>query len=173
MTVAIRVVDAEGASDLLPGLAALLADAVDAGASVGFWPPMRPSRALAYWHGVLEEVKAGCVLLLVAEDGGTVVGSVQLAPSAKENGPHLAEVRKLFVLAARRRRGIGRALLASVEAEALARGRTCLVLDTRTGDPSERLYAGSGWVRVGEIPRYVREHDGTETGTTVYYRHLA
>lgn len=173
MTLLVRRVEADDVPDLLPGLAALLVDAVDAGASVGFWPPMRPSRALAYWHGVLEDVKAGSVVLLVAEDGGTITGSVQLAPSAKENGPHLAEVRKLFVLSARRRRGIGRALLEAVEAEALARGRTCLVLDTRTGDPSERLYAGSGWVRVGEIPRYVREHDGTETGTTVYYRHLA
>ena len=67
----VRLVDAEVATDILPGLAALLADAVDTGASLGFWAPLRPSRALAYWHDVRAEVEGGGVLLLVAEADGS------------------------------------------------------------------------------------------------------
>ena len=38
---------------LLPQLTALLQDAVDSGASVGFLPPLGPEVAEDYWAGVL------------------------------------------------------------------------------------------------------------------------
>ena len=173
MTIAIRVVDAQAATEILPGLAALLADAVNAGASLGFWAPLRPSRALAYWHDVRAEVEGGGVLLLVAEDEGGVAGSVQLELCGKDNGPHRVEVRKLMVLSSRRRAGVGRALMQAAEAEAKARNRTLLVLDTRTGDDSEHFYRALGYAPAGSIPGFVREADGSASATTYYYRHLA
>lgn len=173
MTIAIRVLDAQAATDALPGLAALLADAVNAGASLGFWAPLRPSRALAYWHDVRAEVEGGGVLLLVAEDEGGVAGSVQLELCGKDNGPHRVEVRKLMVLSSRRRAGVGRALMQAAEAEAKARNRTLLVLDTRTGDDSEHFYRALGYAPAGSIPGFVREADGSASATTYYYRHLA
>ncbi len=173
MTIAIRMLDAQAATDALPGLAALLADAVDDGASLGFWAPLRPSRALAYWHDVRAQVEGGDVLLLVAEDGEGVAGSVQLELCGKDNGAHRVEVRKLMVLSARRRTGVGRALMRAAEAEAEARGRTLLVLDTRSGDDSESFYRALGYAPAGSIPGFVREADGTSSATTYYYRHLA
>ena len=173
MTPRVRLVDAEAATDILPGLAALLADAVGAGASLGFWSPLRPSRALAYWHDVRAELEDGGVLLLVAEDDAGVAGSVQLELCGKDNGPHRAEVRKLMVLAARRRAGVGRALMQAAEAEAKARSRSLLVLDTRTGDDSEKFYRALGYEAAGSIPGFVREADGSSSATTYYYRHLA
>lgn len=173
MSVRIRRLEREAATDLLPGLAALLADCVNAGASLGFWAPLRPSRALAYWHEVLGEVEDGGVLLLVAEDDAGVAGSVQLELCGKDNGQHRAEVRKLMVLADRRRAGAGRALMQAAEAEARSRGRTLLVLDTRTGDASEKFYRALGYAPAGSIPGFVREADGSASDTTYYYRHLA
>jgi len=41
---------------LLPQLTALLQDAVDSGASIGFLPPLAPEMAEDYWAGVLREM---------------------------------------------------------------------------------------------------------------------
>jgi acetyltransferase len=173
MKARVRRVEAADVPDLLPGLAALLADAVNAGASLGFWAPLRPSRSLAYWHDVRGEVEAGAVLLLVAEDDEGIAGSVQLELCGKDNGAHRVEVRKLMVLSAHRRAGVGRALMQAAEAEARSRQRTLLVLDTRTGDGSEAFYRALGYRSAGSIPGFVREADGSSSDTTYYYRHLA
>lgn len=152
-------------------LGALLSDAVESGASLGFLPPLRPEAAKAYWV----EVKAGLGrqrLLLGAYRRGVLVGTVQLALEARANGAHRAEVQKLMVARAFRRLGIGRALMAAVEALALASGRSLLVLDARVGDAAERLYAGLGWSRAGEIPGYAAGADGGRQATAIYYKQL-
>lgn len=61
----------------------------------------------------------------------------------------------------------------AVEAEALKGGRTTLVLDTREGDPSERLYQSLGWQRAGVIPRYARSANGALDGSAFYYKLLS
>ncbi len=78
-------------------LAELLIDAVDSGASVGFMPPLSRSTALAYWSSVIETMRDGTRILLVAMDGSLIQGSVQIALEMRENGNHRAEVMKLFV----------------------------------------------------------------------------
>jgi acetyltransferase len=156
-----------------PALAALLRDAVHSGASLGFLPPLAPATAEAYWRTVVAEVERRTRALLVARDpGGAVVGSAQLELAMRENGRHRAEVAKVMVLVAARRRGIGRALMLALEAHARRLGRTTLVLDTRAGDPSERLYASMGWQRAGEIPRYARSAGGALHATAFYYKLL-
>lgn len=70
------------------------------------------------------------------------------------------------------RRGLGAALLAAVEAEALALGRTTLVLDTISDSAAARLYARCGWNRIGEISDYALMPDGAMAPTTVYSKHL-
>jgi GNAT superfamily N-acetyltransferase len=90
----------------------------------------------------------------------------------RANSLHRAVVAKLIVHRSVRRRGIGRALMTAVEAEARRLGRTTLHLDTREGDPSERLYRGLGWERAGAIPRWARSADGTLHTTIFYYRLL-
>ncbi len=61
-----------------------------------------------------------------------------------------AHVRDLFVLPEHRRAGVGRALLASVRAAAIASGALRLVLQTEEdNDAALRLYADSGYTLVG------------------------
>ena len=73
---------------------------------------------------------------------------------------------------AARGRGHARALMAAAEAEALARGRTVLVLDTATGSPAEAIYARLGWSRVGVIPDYALYPDGSFCATTLFFKRL-
>jgi ribosomal protein S18 acetylase RimI-like enzyme len=158
----------------LAGLGALLRDAVDGGASLGFLPPLGEGEAAAYWAEVAAAVRADTRLLLVAEapDGGPVLGSVQLDLATRPNARHRAEVAKLMVRRDARRRGLGRALMLALEAEARRAGRTTLVLDTRRGDPSEALYRGLGYTLAGVIPRYARSADGALDATALYYKLL-
>jgi hypothetical protein len=58
------------------------------------------------------------------------------------------------------------------EREALAEGKTLLVLDTVTGDEAERLYERLGWTKVGVIPEYALYPDGRPCDTTVFFKRL-
>jgi acetyltransferase len=156
-----------------PALVALLRDAVDGGASVGFLPPLGEAEAGAYWDGVVEALGDGSRVLLVARDpAGAIVGSVQLDLAMRANARHRAEVIRLMVHRAARRRSLGRTLMLAIESEARRRGRTTLVLDTRQGDPSESLYQALGWTCAGVIPRYAASADGTLHTTALYYKLL-
>jgi ribosomal protein S18 acetylase RimI-like enzyme len=175
MPFTIRPVSAAELPALLPQLVELLQQNVDAGASIGFLPPMPAAEAEAYWRSVEEALRNPYRLMLVAvtsdpEIGEQVVGSVQLDLVAKPNAPHRAEVIKLIVAPTARRQGIGRALMQAIEAGARALGRTTLVLDTRQGDPSELLYSSLGYVRVGAIPQYVISENGAMSATVIYYK---
>lgn len=172
MPFAIHALSAADAAALRPQLMALIRQTVDAGASIGFLLPMPASEAEAYWLGVEEALAGPYRILLAAIDGEQVLGSVQLDLAAKPNAPHRAEVMKLMVLPAARRRGVGRALMEALEECARISGRTTLVLDTREGDPSEQLYQGLGYVRVGAIPHYVIDEKGEMSATVVYYKLL-
>lgn len=157
----------------IAGLAAVLVDCVDGGASVSFMSPLTRERAAAFWREVAADVVAGRRALLVAEDDQGICGTVQVILSLPENQPHRADVAKMLVHRRARRRGVGTALLAAVDATARACGRSLLVLDTVTGGDAERLYARLGWQRVGVIPGYALFPDGGLCSTTVFYRTLA
>jgi acetyltransferase len=160
-------IEAEGA--LYP-LTRLLDDAVAGGASIGFLHPMAAGEALAYWKSVIPALRHGSKLLLAARRGGVLVGSVQLNLETRANGLHRAEVSRLIVHSSSRRRGIGRALMLAIEAEARSLGRTTLVLDTREGDPSEALYRSLGWEVAGTVPAYARSSDGDLDASVFYYK---
>jgi hypothetical protein len=81
----------------LHGLAELLIDCVDGGASVSFMHPLPLAKALDFWRGVNESAAAGARALLVAEDGDGVIGSVQLILGQPENQPHRADISKMLV----------------------------------------------------------------------------
>lgn len=158
-------VDARVRDDLVEVLCACVAD----GASVGFLHPLEIGAAGRWWDGALADPDR---LVWVALQDGLVLGTVALALATLPNAAHRAEVSKLLVHPSARRRGIASLLLRTVEQEALARGRTTLVLDTETGSPAEGLYAGLGWQRVGSIADYALCPDGRMSGTTFMCRHL-
>lgn len=157
---------------LVPPLCGLLIDAVHNGASVGFLAPLTIDRAARYWEQVLASLGDG-LLLWVAEEDGTIVGSIQLAPSQKENGRHRAEVQKLFVLSGYRGQGISTHLMSAAETAARAAGRTLLVLDTLAGSGAEAVYQHLGWQRAGEIPDFAASPDGQLHATVYYFKPLA
>jgi GNAT superfamily N-acetyltransferase len=168
----IRPLSPAEAAARVPELTEVLMDCVAGGASVGFMAPLSRERAEAFWHGVAEGVARGDRVLLVAEDGDGVLGTVQLVFAGPDNQPHRADVAKMLVHRRARRRGVGAALLAALDRAARAAGRTVLVLDTVTGSDAERLYARSGWTRVGVVPRYALFPDGRPCDTTFFYREV-
>ena len=172
-TVGIETLDATTYAEAVPELARVLVDAVASGASVSFLAGLDEERAAAWWSDRAGLVAAGEIVPHVARQGGRIVGTVLLILSTKENSPHRAEIAKLLVHRSVRGRGIATALLAAAEAEAIARGRTLLVLDTVTGSPAERLYLGLGWRAVGSVPGFALDVDGTEEAATVMWKRLA
>lgn len=149
-------------------LTELLIRVVEDGASVGFLPPLSYDEASAYW----EDVLGPGVTLWVAVQDGQAIGTVQLQCAMKANGRHRAEVAKLMVDPASRRGGIGRALMLHLEPKAKAEGRTLLVLDTREGDPSNKLYQSLGYIQAGVIPDYAISSNGQLDGTVLYYKRI-
>jgi GNAT superfamily N-acetyltransferase len=168
----IERLDAAAAGAAIPALAELLVDAVHGGASVGFDGPFDASAAAEWWRGRIAEVEAGALLLLGAREEGRLVGTVQIVLASYPNGRHRAEVAKLLVHSSRRRRGIARALMSALEAEALAAGRTLLILDTETGSDAERLYERLGWTRFGVVPGHAYHPHGGRRPTTFFYKEL-
>ena len=154
------------------GLAAVLIDCVDGGASVSFMHPLTRDRALTFWRHVAAGVAAGRRALLVAEDERGICGTVQLVFADPENQPHRADLAKMLVHRRARRRGLGAALVRAAETTARECGKTLLVLDAVTDGDAARLYARLGWVRVGDIPRYALFPRGGFCSTTVFYRDL-
>jgi hypothetical protein len=59
-----------------------------------------------------------------------------------------------------------------IERHAREQRFTLLVLDTCKGSAAERLYTSLGWVRVGVIPRYALNPDGTPCDTVYFYKQL-
>lgn len=165
--------DPAKASRLADQLADVLIDCVAGGASVSFMWPLPRERALAFWEQVLAATACGQRVLLVAEQQGRVVGTVQAVLDLPDNQPHRADVAKMLVHRSARRQGLAARLMGALEVQARAEGRQVLVLDTVTGGDAERLYQRGGWQRVGDVPFYALMPDGRPCGTTFYFKHLA
>jgi GNAT superfamily N-acetyltransferase len=168
----IERLNASAMEDSLAELSDLLVDAVEDGASVGFLLPLTPEAAASWWSTILAEVDSGRLTVLVAREEGQIVGTVQLRLAPLPNARHRAEVAKLLVRRAWRRRGTARALMASVESVARELGRSLLVLDTMAGSAAQKLYLSLGWTEVGAIPDYAAWPDGKLGPTVIYYRRL-
>ena len=169
-----RIRQAEADPAVVEGLADVLINCVDGGASVSFMAPVPRDRAVVFWRGALDSAAKGERIVLVAEDAATdrVVGTVQVILPMPDNQPHRADVAKLLVHRDTRCRGLGAELMRAAEEAARAAGRTLLVLDTATGGDAERLYARLGWQRCGVIPGYALLPHGGLCGTTLFYREL-
>jgi GNAT superfamily N-acetyltransferase len=166
----IRRLDASEARAELDGLAAVLADCVNGGASVGYMTPFSHDDARRVYETYAEEVDQGRRLLLAAFLDGEVVGTVQVVYAPHPNQPHRADIARMLVHRSARRQGIGQQLMERAEREARTEGKTVLVLDTVTGDDAERLYERLGWTRVGVIPDYALYPDGRPCSTTVFWK---
>jgi GNAT superfamily N-acetyltransferase len=171
-SVEVRRLSATALREHLDGLAEVLRDCVDGGASVRFMAPFSHEHARAAFDAVVPEVESGRRILLAAFADGVLVGTVQVVHASQPNSPHRGDVAQLLVHRQARRRGIARLLMERAELEAASDGKTLLVLDTVTGDPAERLYERLGWTKVGVIPNYAVYPDGRPCDTTVFWKAL-
>jgi GNAT superfamily N-acetyltransferase len=171
-TITLWRASAEEAAAQVDALAQVLVDCVQGGASVSFMWPLPMAKAQAFWRGVAEGVARGDRALLLARDSAGVVGTVQLVLAQPDNQPHRADVSKMLVHRRARRQGVAQRLMAMVDEVARTEGKTVLVLDTVTGGDAERLYARSGWQRVGSVPDYALMPDGALCATTVFYKRV-
>jgi len=170
--------DRPGAASLdhdIDMLGEVLHAVVHGGAGVSFFVPFSLDDARAFWREkVLPGVRARTRRVVVARWGARIVGTVQLDFALPPNQQHRAEVAKLLVHPAARRRGVARTLMLALEAIAQSEGRTLLTLDTVTGSNAEPLYRSLGYVTVGVIPRYARASLTPDLeSTTIMYKELA
>jgi GNAT superfamily N-acetyltransferase len=153
-------------------LSDLLIDAVDGGAAVSYLAPLGRDAADAFWQTVADDVAKGTRVVIVALIDNHVVGCVHLSLAMQPNGRHRAEIQKLLVHSAYRRRGVATALMAAAEAEAQGMGRSLLVLDTEAGGLAEQLYEQLGYQRAGVIPLFAASSSGGLHSTVLFYKHL-
>ena len=170
--VEVRRLEAEELRAHLDGLAAVLVDCVEGGASVSYMAPFSHEQAREAFEAFGAEVDQRRRLILAAFAGEEIVGTVQVNLATPPNQPHRGEIAKLLVHRSVRRRGVAQLLMERAEQEALSEGKTLLVLDTVTGDAAERLYERLGWTRVGVIPSYALYPDGRLCDTTVFWKAL-
>ena len=157
--------------DVIEGLAAILLDAVDSGAGVSFMAGLSAGAAAAWWRKTLTSATPRTVILAARDEDG-IVGTVQLQPAWPPNQPHRADVAKLIVHRRARGRGIARALMQELERHAREQRFTLLLLDTCKGSAAERLYTSLEWIRVGEVPRFALNPDGSWCDTVFFYKEL-
>jgi [ribosomal protein S18]-alanine N-acetyltransferase len=107
------------------------------------------------------------VWLTLAEQDGQL-GGFALSRSVLEDG-------ELLLLATRpklRGRGIGRALLRAVVADAQARGVQTLHLEVRAGNEAIKLYTSEGFAPIGERRNYYHGKSGELFDAKTYARRL-
>jgi GNAT superfamily N-acetyltransferase len=170
--VIIHPVSREASPHEVAGLAALLIDAVDSGAGVSFMRDLTVAQAEAWWRSVLASSSPRAIILTASDERG-VVGTVQVQPSWAPNQPHRGDVAKLMVHRRAQGRGIARKLMTTIEHRAAQAGFTLLVLDTVKGSAAERLYTGLDWTRVGEVPDFALNPDGSLCDTVFFYKRLS
>lgn len=169
----VEALDAAAAASAEKRLSRLLIDCVADGASLTWLAPLSPAEAQAYWKDVSSQVALGKGVLLVAWLDGEMVGTVQLLLDMPQNAPMRAEVAKLMVEPAARRRGVGRALMRRVEQTARGIGRPKLILDTRAGTPAAALYRSLGWTELGIIPGFELGPDRQPADVVFFWKAVA
>ena len=169
-TFRIRSLAPPEAREAATALAAVMADCVAGGASVGFMADMTLAEAEAFWRGQTSAADGRAIL--VAEDDEGVFGVVQVIPAWQPNQPHRADIAKLLVHRRGRRRGAAEALMLAAEDAARQMGRSLITLDAVTGGAAARLYDKIGWSQTGVIPDYALMPDGAMTPTTIFYKAL-
>jgi GNAT superfamily N-acetyltransferase len=169
----IERLDLDGYVAAIPGLAELLVDAVEGGASVNFVAGLTLEDAAAWWRDRAPQIAAGTTTALVAvEPSGRIIGSTLLFRATQPNAPHRAEIGKVLVHREARRRGLGRALMEAAETLARAEGRWLLILDTQSGTAAEAMYQALGWQPFGVVPNHSLKTDGVLAPTTFFWKDL-
>ena len=170
--IGIERLSAPQAQPRLAALTDLLRGCVADDASVGFIDAADRQAIERFWQDKIYSLASGDNQLLVAWQQGVIVATVMVGYSAMPNGRHRAEISKLLVHPGARRQGIARRLMQQAEQLVVERGKTLLVLDTRSGDVATDLYLSMDWQVAGSIPYYAESTEWVLDATTVMYKWL-
>ncbi|KAH8911490.1 acetyltransferase [Coniochaeta sp. PMI_546] len=169
-------------AQLVPYLAALHASCITHDRMIGtFLPPLHHEKLLSWWKERIAEVNAGTrvIVVLLTESqpgarakGTDLMGVAMLSMPESETGPFRGYVEKVLVSNKYRGHGGARALLNTIEAEALKQGRTLLTLDVESETAAEGAFKKLGYVEVGKIPKYSLNPAGQVRPQTFFYKDL-
>ena len=133
----------------LPAVRAIFNDAVATTTAIWSETP-RTGDEQAAWFA---EKTAGGWPCLVAADGDDVLGYAALGPFRPQPGFRRTGEHAVYVAAAARRRGVGRALVAAIQAAAVGKGGRVVIAAVSGDNPgSLALHAGLGFREVGRLP---------------------
>jgi len=136
----------------IEGLARVLVDCVEDGASVGFMLPLSLERAAAFWQRIGAAVTRGERALLLAEDDAGIVGTVHLVLDQPENQPHRADLSKLLVHRRARRQGVAAALMHAAQALRATAARPCSCSTPSPAAPPSAFTRGSAGSAAASFP---------------------
>lgn len=161
----------QASDEAVEQLSNLLLDAVEDNAGISFMRGLTKEEASTWWRGVIAALGPKAALLVACDETG-IVGTVQLQPAWPPNQPHRADVAKLMVHRRARGRGVARALMTELERHARDQHFTLLNLDTVQGGAAEQLYTSMGWTRLGVVPRFALNPDGSWCDAVFFYKQL-
>ena len=159
--------------EIRAALVDLLVETVAAGGSVSFMHPLARAEADTFWAGSLAAAARGDRIVYGAFVDGDLVATLTLLLACPPNQPHRAELAKMMTRVAHRGCGLAMALIHRAEAEAIARGKTLLMLDTAADEGAAGLYEKAGFTHGGTIPDYALKPQGGLVGTFYYWKRLA
>lgn len=165
----IEIVGAAELPGLCQRLGEILAEGVGSGAGLNLLLPFTAADGAAWWRARVPEVASGARTVLVARDSAEVVGTVSLVAAAAPNQHLRAELCKLVVNPADRRRGVATRLLAAAETCAREQGFGLLMLDCVSGGPDEAIYRRLGYRTLGTVPGYSLSPAGRPVDATFMY----
>ncbi|MFD6415883.1 GNAT family N-acetyltransferase [Streptomyces sp. NPDC060194] len=134
----------------------ILADLVAGGAALGWVEPPGRDEVAALLAEVAAGVRAGDAALRAAYADGRLVGLGYWSRYARPTHRPHADLEKVAVGAAAQGRGIGRALVTALVADARAAGIEVLTLDARgDNEGALSLYRSLGFREYGRLPDFV------------------
>ena len=157
----------------LSQLASLLIEAVDSGVSLTFRAPLDKDAAKRYWQDVRTEILLRKTLLITARDGGRIIGAVAISLGRQASNTNRAEVVRMLVNGAHRRKGVATALMQAAERTARALGRTLLHFDFAAQEPTQKLLQKLGYSSGGTVQAAASANGGTALDALIYYKRLA
>ncbi|HEX6255015.1 MAG TPA: dUTP diphosphatase [Euzebyales bacterium] len=154
------VTNPELSDDLRSRLISLWVTVANAGGAVGFVAPTTMDEVAPVAHGAFDRVVAGTDDLVVALDGVQPVGMGFLERNDTRLQGHVGLVRRLQRAPSHAGRGIGDAILSSLERVARDRGLTLMTLTVRGGTGRERFYVDRGYRVDARLPDRLRLDGG-------------
>ena len=104
------------------------------------------------------EPPSGSFFVGYAEGEAVATGAWRRSTVEAFGTTHTAEIKRMYVAASARGRGLARAMLAQLEADAAAHGAEAMILETGTRQPEAiALYLSSGYVDVPAFGHYKDE----------------